>query len=247
VKQIIAKGVNMNIIILYGGKSCEHDISIITAKQAVKNVAKDKKVAEVYVTRNGEWTLAGGIKELKDFLDDAKIAQLPRVALLPGQNKLFIVKKGRLKPLFTIDAALMCFHGVNGEDGSAQGLLQLSGIPYSSCGVAASAVAMDKTVCKHFFRGLGISVVESADIMNSEFELNPEETLNSVEKTLEFPVIVKPANLGSSIGISVCKTKEELSDALETAFHFDARALIKRALTNFTEVNCSALCTPEGI
>jgi D-alanine-D-alanine ligase len=133
-------------------------------------------------------------------------------------------------------------HGLNGEDGTLQGMLELSGIPYTSPGVLASAVSMDKIAAKLFLNGLGVKTVPWAWFDKAEFQTvdGYKKILASVEK-LKYPIIVKPSNLGSSIGISVCRNRTELCAALDVALEFDNRILCERALKDITEINCSVL------
>lgn len=229
----------MKIVLMYGGKSCEHDISVITAKQAAAAIKGD--VSEVYVSRDGEWLLAENMPNPKDFADRDKIAKLKKVVFAAGDNTLYLRKGKKLKPLFKADAAVLCFHGVQGEDGCVQGLMELCGIPYTSCGVAASAVGMDKIIGKSFLKGLGAPVLESRAFDKSAFDESPDAVLYEVAEALGFPVIVKPANLGSSIGISVCRDIDGLAKALTVGFGFDNRVLVERALTDFCDVNVSVM------
>lgn len=228
----------MNVVIMYGGKSCEHDISVITAKQAAANM---KNFAEVYVSREGKWLLAKNMPSPSDFADKEKIKRLPEVAFVPPYKTLWLKKGGKLKKIFDVDAALLCFHGVNGEDGRAQGLLELCGVPYTSCGVTASAVGMDKIVFKEFVKGLGLPVTKSAWTDKRKYQSNKVGVIDEISEALGYPAIVKPCNLGSSIGISVCGNDGELMRALDTAFEFDERAIVEQALKNFSDVNIAAV------
>ncbi len=227
----------MNLILMYGGRSCEHDISIVTAKQTA--AVLDGNVTEVYLAKDGRWLIAEDMPQPKDFCDEKKLNRLKEAVLLPNDDTLYLKNKNKLKPLCKADVAVLCFHGVYGEDGCVQGLLELSKIPYTSCGVTASAVGMDKITAKYFLKGLGMPVVESVCLDKMNFKTKPNETLDCAE-VLGYPIIIKPSNLGSSIGISVCKNREELEKALRVGFEFDCRVLAEKALTDFCDVNISA-------
>lgn len=228
----------MNVVLMYGGKSCEHDISVITAKQAAAYM--DNPV-EIYVSREGKWLLAKNMSCPKDFADADKVNKLSEVALIPPYNTLWLKKGKKLKKLVDIDAAVLCFHGVNGEDGKTQGLLDLCGVPYTSCGVAASAVGMDKIVFKAFAKGLELPVTQSVFFEKEVYLRDKAAAVKAARQQLGYPVIVKPCNLGSSIGISVCDDDGKLRDALDVAFEFDGRVLVERALTDFCDVNIAAV------
>lgn len=226
----------MNVILMYGGKSCEHDISIVTAKQTA---AALDNITEIYLAKDGRWLIVKDMANPKDFCDEKKLAKLKEVTLLPNDDTLYLKCKNKLKPLFKIDVAVLCFHGVYGEDGCIQGLLELSNVAYTSCGVAASAVGMDKITTKYFLKGLGLPVVDSVFLDKSVFEAHPQKALDDVE-VLGYPIIIKPSNLGSSIGISVCKNRSQLQNAIQVGFDFDCRILAEKALTDFCDLNISA-------
>lgn len=228
----------MNIAVIFGGKSCEHNISIATGVQ-VANVLTDHghNVYCVYVTRDGKW------KTGKAFFDADVFRGDPggrRVALKPGDNRLhysFGLKKVRL------DCAVLCLHGKNGEDGTVQGLLELCDIPYTGSGVAASAVGMDKQVMKKLFRADKLPSLKCVVARPHE---NTDNVLKKVNFTLGYPVIVKPARAGSSIGIGVAHDPDELKQALSAAFLWDGKAVIERALSDFTELNCAIIGDSEN-
>lgn len=212
-----------NIAVFFGGKSVEHDISVITGMQAAGVMKGKYNIYPVYVGRNGEFNFS------KDFTDIESVRKIrgERVFFCPGERTLYRFK--RRKAITEIDAALICMHGINGEDGSLAGLLQLSGIPYTSPGIFASSAAMDKELFKLILKGLDIPFIEY-------------ESFSEVKKpALNYPLIVKPARLGSSIGISVVKNDEEFEKALKTAFVYDSRCIAEKAVENKREFNCAAV------
>lgn len=215
----------MNILIAYGGKSVEHDISVITGCLARGYFRGD--VYSVYFDRDNVPHLADNA--LTPRLHMGKFNNTVRFLLGEGA---IAVCKGRREKRVHIDVAVNCCHGLNGEDGSFSALCQLCGIPLVGSGIAPSAVAMDKILTKQMLNALGFATVEGVEVT--------AKSQHGVEK-LGFPVIVKPALLGSSIGIKVCHDDRQLQLALTDAFRYCDRALVERALTDFTELNCAVM------
>ena len=226
----------MKIALIYGGKSCEHDISVITACQIAHSL-KNHELYRIYADRQNKWWLIEG-----DYTPRQHLFLKPqkRAYFKTGESVLY-VKNGFFVKKIPIDAAVLAFHGINGEDGTAQGVLELAGVPYTSAGVAASGLCMDKLLMKSCFEGIDVPVLFGMELKRSD----GENARRDVSDLVGFPLIVKPANLGSSIGISVCRSQADFEAALETAFSFDDRVLVEQALTDFYEVNCSAM-TSDG-
>lgn len=235
-----------NLLVFFGGKSCEHDISIITAHQAIDYVDIERyNIIPIYVDINGIFLTGDDLFDF-EFCKDIDYSKLHKVYFMPATNNVYYKKN---KVLCKADAALLCMHGLNGEDGTLQGMLELSNIPYTSSGVLGSAVGMDKIAMKLFFKGLNLSVLPFIWFNKAEYYSikGNEEFWEKFNSTLEYPVIVKPANLGSSIGITRCPNAESLKNAIEVAVKFDNRIIIEKALTDFKEVNCSVLgCSSIG-
>ena len=223
-----------NVLIIYGGKSVEHDISIITAVQAMKSLPEKYDFLPVYIDKNGAFWTADNLNDISVYKNFNKLAKNKKEVLI-GQKTLYIKKKSKLIRFCQPVAVLNCCHGRVGEDGSLQGLFESYAIPYSSCGVVSSALCMDKT----FFK----DVLKANNILSSKYayigKYESKKRKESVAKFIGFPLIIKPANLGSSIGISVCKTMEECFDALELAFNFDNKVLIEKLVENLSEFNCA--------
>ncbi len=225
----------MNIAVLYGGKSCEHDISVITGKMVAGALSATDRVYEIYVSQQGKWFLANSVATVAEFANEKARKKLKPVCVTADSDFVFRRRGNLLVPLFRIDCAVLCFHGKHGEDGCVQGLLELMNVPYTGCGVTASAVGMDKGLTKRVAREAGLPVLPGIEV---------EKTTSAVVDRLAemgFPLIVKPVELGSSIGIGVCHTREELIRRMQTAFLFDTRLLVEPALQDFYEVNCSVL------
>lgn len=220
------------IAVFFGGKSCEHDISIITGLQAMS--ACQKRCVGIYIDSDGVWWAAksfDSVNAVRNNMFNAK-----RVHLRPNDNGLYT----KNKRLCSVDVAVLCMHGMLGEDGALQGLLEMCGIPYTGSGVAASAIGMNKLRSKAVFERAGLDVLPYIAITRKKYTADAGELINDV-CSLGYPVIVKPCNLGSSIGISVSQNQTELFTALRVAFEWDDTVIIEKALTDFTEVNCAVL------
>lgn len=231
-----------NIAVFFGGVSCEHDISILTGVQVLNNISDNYNVFPIYIHSDGIWYTGDILKDLSTYNNFENLKNgISKVCLLPYCRDLFKYKKNKIKPLCTLDTAVLAMHGLNGEDGSLAGLLQLCGIPQTGCAVLGSSLGMDKIATKIFLQGLGLKVLPYTYINRKDYMYQSLATLLKIEEEIGYPMIVKPSMLGSSIGISKCTCKKELTEAIETAMRFDRRILIERAETDFIEINCSAL------
>lgn len=220
------------IAVFFGGRSCEHDISIITGLQALS--ACKQKCAPIYIDGAGTWWTGSGFDSVNAVRNNrfkGKVVHLRPDGCLYSKNKR----------LFKIDAALLCMHGVLGEDGALQGMLAMCGVPYTGSNILASALGMNKLASKRAFTDAGLNVVPYLAISRAEYEKDFSSALKKLVKDVGFPVIVKPCNLGSSIGISVANTQTELFKSLRVAFEWDDVVIAEKALDDFTEVNCAVL------
>ncbi len=238
--------------VIFGSRSCEHEVSVISALQMMKAADPQRyDVIPIYISMRGEWFTGDPLWELKTYQNfDGYMAGLHRVWLDPaaGSGALLtidppkgLLKAEKVRMIARLDCAVPVLHGMHGEDGTLQGLLEMCNIPYTSSGVAASAVGMDKAFMKDFFRGCGFPVLPSCQVLRSQWEADADQTVARVEGELPYPVFVKPASLGSSIGVSKARNPEELKEALELAFEFDRKVLIEEGLNNPIELNCSVL------
>lgn len=221
-----------NIAIFYGGKSVEHEVSIITALQVMDNINKEKyKIFPVYIDHNGAWWKMINYMNKGEY-KNLKKAKKHKVFVEFGSQCLFIkeIKKHKTK----IDVAINVCHGTQGEDGCLQGVFELLGIPYSSAGVMASAVCMNKIVMKQLFEKHGLNITKWQYFKRDE-KIDFAKTLEN----LKFPLFVKPANLGSSVGISKCENLQELEVATSIAFGFDEYIIVEEGVENLMEINCS--------
>ena len=245
----------LKLAVIYGSRTCEHDVSIISALQAAGAVNKDEyEVVYVYIAKNGDWYTGwrlGDIRLYKDF--DPKAAT--RVIPMGENGKLVLMQHpadkilpfGYPKRVAEADVALTVMHGMNGEDGTLQGMLEMWGVPYTSSGVLGSALGMDKIAMKQVFRANGLPVLPDVWIDRSAWSNDRSGCVARVTESLRFPVYVKPANLGSSIGINRADDAKQLEDAIDVAVSYDRRVLIEQGVKDLCEVNCSVLgCCGEA-
>ena len=239
--------------VLYGSRSCEREVAIISAVQLMNHVDTEKyDVIPVYISEQGIWYTGAPLRNIKNytpFNPDMKGIDQVALDITAGSGALIANRPG--KGLFghttqevvaRLDVCVIVMHGLNGEDGTLQGMLELANLPYTSTGVAGSAIGMDKIMMKQFFRGAGtLPCLPDCWFTRSMFTENPEAVLDKVEKELGYPVFVKPANLGSSIGVSRADDREGLIDSLELAFDYDRRVLVEKGLDKPIELNCSVL------
>lgn len=209
----------MKIFLLYGGKSAEHDISIISAYHILQEIYFDYyQVVPVYITAEGDW-LKGEIIDSKE-----DVPSLPEMRKFEGEPLNFTELKEEDSVVFPV------LHGPNGEDGTVQGLLETINVPYVGAGVLASSAGMDKIVSKILFKNAGIPIVPFETVTPTDWETGQESVIQRAVSNLSYPMYVKPANLGSSVGISEAKDQEELVDAINLAFEYDHRVLIEKGV-----------------
>ncbi len=226
-----------NIIVLFGGKSAEHDISLITANLALNAIDEKKyNVYPIFIDKENHPFYA---KNFKNNIN--KNFQKKEVFFKLGEKTLFVKSPFGLKKLVDVDCALLCNHGLNGEDGTIQSVLELSNIPYTSTSPLSSGICMDKVIMKFLLEKFEFNVVPYLYFYKQDFENNKDKMFEKIKSKLNFPVIVKPANLGSSIGISIAKDESELENSISIALQFDNKILIEKALENFKEINCACL------
>jgi D-alanine-D-alanine ligase len=244
------------VAVVFGSRSVEHEVSIITAVQAMNSLDPDQfDVVPLYVSKEGVWFTGEALKTMDVFGDLAALpGKVQRVQLQPfsgkltfavrGQRKGFMVRGVDVEPL-AVDVGLLCNHGTNGEDGTVQGMFELLGIPYTSSSVTGSALGMDKVFQKQLFMAAGIPVVPYVSFSRRTWRASPDDCLRAAEQRLQFPMFVKPANLGSSVGITRATDHDTLCYALEVASHFDRKLLVEQAITDHREVNCAVLGNDE--
>ena len=238
--------------VIFGSRSCEREVAIISAVQLMRFADPEKyDIVPVYIDEHGSWYTGEALKEIgtyKPFNPEKKGIRKVFPDLSSGSGALLYLNKGsgllakdKLEIAARIDVYIVVMHGMNGEDGTLQGLMELANIPYTSTGVTGSAVGMDKIIMKDFFRGADLPVLPGEWYTRREYAEDAPKIISDVSGKLGFPVFVKPANLGSSIGVSRADNEEELKDALELAFEYDRRVLVEKGLDKPVELNCSVL------
>ena len=235
----------ITVAVMYGGRSVEHEVSIISGIQAIANMDKDKyEIVPVYITKDNYMYIGDKIGDIEAYKNIPElIKNSTRVLLVNEDNsyylasyphKLFGDKKIR------IDIAFPVVHGTNVEDGTLQGYLKTVGVPFVGCDVTASAVGMDKYVMKTILLDNDIPVLKCLHYTQEDYK-DIEKMIAQIESTLGYPVIVKPANLGSSVGISVAKNKDELVSSIDDAYMYATKILVEHAITRLREINCAVL------
>ncbi len=240
--------------VIFGGRSVEHDVSIITGHQVMRAFDPELfEVVPIYVDRDGRWFSGDPLLDLKNFNDEVTSYKgVQGVILSPGiQHHGLIINPtaGRFEKsqVRRLDVVFPAIHGSHGEDGTLQGLLELADIPYVGCGVLASAVANDKITTKAVLRQHGIPVVDSVSFSRSEWENNSDAIIQRITGTLAYPVFIKPATLGSSIGIGRAEDENLLRASIEVATNFDRRVLVESAIVGCVEINCAVMGNRDNI
>ncbi len=231
-----------NIGIFYGGKSVEHDISVITALQVMENDINGYNFIPIYILPNGKMVSGDNLKDAKTYLNFAKnVKNECEIIIRSGLGKIAYFKKNKLKKETTLDCALLCNHGHGGEDGSLQGLLELAQIPYTSCDISSSANCMDKDLTKLNLIACDIPTPAYLHMNKNEYKSIGKDLIKLVGDEIGFPCIIKPASLGSSVGIDVCEEKLTLSEKIELAFQYDNKIVIEKFLTDAREFCCGVI------
>ena len=232
------------VAVIFGGKSAEHDVSIVTAIASIikpLELTKKYKVEAVYVAKDGAWYWDERLKHI-DLFASGKIEAFiksTKPVNVQFDGGMSLVKSGGLtgrSQSKKIDIVFPAMHGTYGEDGSLMGLLDMAGIPYVGCGLAASVLAMDKVLSKKMAAANDISVSKFLSFTKAELNEDLDYAAESINKELKYPIFVKPAHLGSSIGITRVADKKDLKNALEVAVHYDNRVIVEEAVNNLIEV-----------
>lgn len=237
----------IRVAVLFGGKSTEHEISIISAIQAIGYLNEEKyDIVPVYITKNGEMYTGEFVGDIESYSDlQGLLRRSKRVTFVRDGESVRMVRYP--SPLFSkgdmgvIDVFFPIVHGTNTEDGTLQGYINMLGAPYVGCDVLSSAVGMDKYVMKTVLKDNGVPVLDCKVFTSKMYDEDPDAIVETVEKEIGYPVIVKPIDLGSSIGISKAKDTDELYGSLENAFQFANKILIEPAVQNLKEINCAVL------
>ena len=232
---------------IFGGKSVEHEISIITANQAITSLDKEKyEIVPIYIAKNGKMYTGEKLLDLENFKDlDKLIKDCEEIVLVNNGSKLNLLRvKNKMfsnNVINTIDVAFPLMHGTNGEDGSIQGFLEILGIPYIGPDVLASSLGMDKIMMRRLLKEQNIPSLDYVSFYSLDYINDEDIYIKEIEEKIGYPVIVKAGNLGSSVGIKKAKNKNELVDAIEFAMEFSDRVMVEKAIQNLKEINCSVM------
>jgi D-alanine-D-alanine ligase len=214
----------LRVGILFGGRSAEHEVSVVSAQGVLAAIDKDRyRPVPMGVTRQGTWLTPA---QTEQALERIRLERLRSLDEPLGDGMLY--RTQALSSLRRMDIVFPLIHGVNGEDGTLQGLLELAGVPYVGAGVAASALGMDKALQKTFFRHHGFPVADDVQILRSQWNRDQQGVIRAAEATIGYPSFVKPANSGSSIGTSKARSREDLEEAIAEAFRYDRKVLVER-------------------
>jgi D-alanine-D-alanine ligase len=228
----------LRVGVIYGGRSGEHEVSVVSAASIIKHLDRNLyEAVPIRIEKNGRWILA---EKAPTAISAGEVspAEPTGVALQPVEPTAAISEGG-------VDVVFPVLHGPYGEDGTVQGLLELANVPYVGAGVLGSAVGMDKAVMKTLFAAHGLPMVQHITVIRHEWERDSKEITTRVADGLGYPVFVKPANLGSSVGISRATSDEKLSEAVELALQFDRKVVIEAAAPHAREIECAVLGNDE--
>jgi D-alanine-D-alanine ligase len=239
--------------VLFGGRSVEHDVSIITGHQVMMALANDPtyEIVPIYIDRHGRWFSGDPLRELKNFQqfrDEVTSLKGVQTAILSPSTQHHGIILNPLAGRFDkaeikrLDVVFPTIHGSHGEDGTLQGLFELADIPYVGCGVLASALANDKILCKIALSQQGIPIVEAVSFNRAEWLDEPDKVISHIVHELKiYPLFVKPATLGSSIGVAKVTDEAGLRAAIDVALSLDSRILVEISIENAVEINCALL------
>lgn len=233
--------------VIFGFPSVEHEVAVISAIQAIKALDTAKyDIFPIYISKEGDWYWSEALMDIDNYKDiESLLEESKKIVISPNADDgTVFVYPGSFfakRPLAIIDVFLPVCHGAYGEDGCLQGFLEMTGIPYAGPSVGAAAVGMDKVYQKAICRMGGVPVLDCFWFYTTQWGDSSGEILSYVERKFGYPVIVKPADLGSSIGITIAKDREELTDAIEAASLYSVKILVEHAITNVRELNISVL------
>lgn len=236
-----------NIAVLFGCRSVEHEVSIISAVQAMRAIKREKyDVTPIYVTKSGEMYTGNALFEIENYRNLPELLKQSDPVVLARKNGgVYMVYENsglfNKKKDVKIDLAFPVVHGTNCEDGTVAGYLEYLGLPYIGCDILSAAVGMDKAVFKDVLKSAGLPVLDCVTFRTREYMLEKQKITAELEEKVGFPLIIKPINLGSSVGISKVNDKESLDAAITLAASFTDRILAERAVTDLREINCSVI------
>jgi D-alanine-D-alanine ligase len=237
-----------NVTVIFGGRSAEHDVSIVTAHIPIIDALRASgkyTVFPIYIAKDGRWYCDEAMNDLKFFSTPDYEARLGRPVGISFDQGLVIRRPGFFSKPIKIDIAFPAMHGTYGEDGSLMGLLRMAGVPFVGCDLFASAVSMDKVLTKQVLQAEGVPVVPYVWFTKSDWQKNAAMFHQEIVEKLRYPLFVKPVHLGSSIGITKVKSEDELENALEIAFHYDDKVLVENGITDLVELTLPVMGSTE--
>lgn len=250
---------SLRIGVVFGGRSSEHEVSLASAANVIDALTKaGYTVSPIGITPVGRWLVGGDPMKLLSDNAAGKTAEIENTqeaveqatdptpileagAEGAGENWSLLPSTNHATQLATIDVIFPVLHGPYGEDGTIQGLLEMANLPYVGCGVASSAVAMDKVMAKQLFEAAGLPQVQYKLVLRGAFKANPQSICTDIETSMSYPLFVKPANLGSSVGVTKARNREELLTAIAIAAQYDRKVLVEEAVPNCREIEVSVL------
>ena len=238
------------VAVVFGSRSVEHEVSVVTAMQILANLDQNKyEVIPLYIDKQGKWWSGEALKKIENY----KNLELKNKNGLGEYQQSIVANERRIMPMgwffrkpIEFDIIMPAIHGTYGEDGTLQGMLEMLGVPYTGCGVLAAAVGMDKVIQKAVYEKEGLPVVRYEWFLSKEYLENKKEVIERLEKKIGYPMCVKPANLGSSVGINMAYDKKELEWSIDVAKEFDTKVLIEECLEDIDEINVSVMGFEEA-
>lgn len=239
-----------NIGMFFGGRSTEHEISVISASQAMAAIDRGRyDVTPIYITKQGRWYTGDALLDVRNYRDPASLLKkCTEVYMRPvyGDYNIYPAKPsgffgGGGKPVGKLDVVIPVLHGSNGEDGIFEGVLETIGIPFAGCNTLSSANGMDKITMKMILQASGVPVVPYLWFTDKQWFGQREQLIGRIESELGYPVIVKPSNLGSSVGIGRAMNREQLIDRIDDAERYSSRIIVEHMVEQLQEINCSVL------
>lgn len=248
----------INLAVIFGGKSTEHDVSIISALQAIENLDKEKyEIIPIFIDKSGDFyyhkTLLFDSKNFRN--EKSLVKSCDKISFVKNADKVTInkINKNILSNgiISNVDIVLPVVHGTNVEDGNLQGYLHTLGLPFVGCDTLSSSIGMDKYVMKQFLQAEALPVINGFRFDINDYK-NIDKLIGIIEEKLNYPVIIKPVNLGSSIGISKADNRKKLKESLDLAFSFANQVIVEKAIVNMRELNCAVLgdrfdCMPSAV
>ena len=239
----------IKLCVFFGGRSVEHEVSIITALQAINKIDSSKyEIIPVYIDKKGDWYTGNMLLDIEIYRDIDLLKRYAKEVVLYKKDDRFVLqnKKGLFKPIVTdVDLAFPIMHGTNGEDGTLQGYLETIGIPYCESDVYSCVLGQDKVFQKQILKENGVEVVKYKWFFDKEYLADSDKVINSIK--IDYPVIVKPATLGSSVGIGIAHNEIELRECINNAILYDKKVLVEEMVQNLKEVNISVLGNTENV